>query len=129
MKRKTTIETIMNWWAKLTSIAIIGLFLYSIYLIIQIFLLPGSVPWWIYILPFYLLFALIYYYPFFYYGWSKRTDSHTMKTYTKILAIFYNVIALITVVISVKTFEDILIIIPPTLLMIPLIYYGWRKKK
>ncbi len=123
------IETIMKWWAMITSLVIVGGFIYGIYLTIQIFLLPGVTPWWIYIIPLSMISGLLFYSPFFYYGWVKKPNNQSMKLFTKGVTIVYVLGVLFG---SISSYgldfpKDFIFIIPTFILLTPLFYFGWRK--
>jgi len=122
-----TVEKIMNIWAKITSLVIVGSLIYWIYLIIQLSIL--QIPTWR--IPTYILTAisgLIFYSPFFYYGWVKKPDNHIMKTFTKFMTILYIVaVVFISPIFNGFKLSDIFLITPLALAFLtPLYYYAWR---
>ena len=120
-------EKIMNLWAKITSLVIVGGLIYWIYITIQIFLLPIQTPIWIYSMPFLWILGLIFYSPFFYYGWVKKPDNHMMKTFTKFMTIIYIVAVVFGSIFSISKLSDILFILIALVLIAPLYYYAWKK--
>jgi len=83
------LEKIMKLWAQITSLVIIGGLIYWVYITIQIFLLPIPTPIWIYSMPFWWISGLVFYSPFFYYGWVKKPNNKYMKLFTKFMTITY----------------------------------------
>lgn len=118
----------MYWWAKLTSLVIMGYLIHTIYIIVEFFLLPIKKPWWIYTLPYWLFSGLVFYSPFFYYGWVKTPKSKEMKYFTKFMTIAFS-ICVVFISPIYNGLSDYYMTIPALALIIPLYYFAWRKPK
>ncbi len=120
------LEKVMKIWAQITSLVIIGYITYSSYLFISFLFIPIQKPIWMYSMPLVLIFGLIFYSPFFYYGWVKKPNDEHMKYFTKFMTIVYSV-AVVFISPIFNGLEFYLYLTLPVLAFItPLYYYAWR---
>lgn len=128
-------EKIMKWWAKITSLVIIFGVFYSIHLgfsFVELymdsqFITLNSTIMFVLAIVFTVIFGLIFYSPFFYYGWVKNPNNKDMKSLTKFMTILYSVSVVFGSIFSISKFSDILLIPIALILIAPLYYYAWRK--
>lgn len=147
-------ETIMKFWAKISSLVNVGGAIYGIYLSFSFmglyfdsqemfykFLALGEyMPktmslgitiFWVFYGLVSVIFGLIFYSPFFYYGWVKNPDNDDMKFYAQLVSIIM-VVCFILGLISAwgldYTSKDFWYINLYILWLVPLYYFAWRKK-
>lgn len=120
------LEKAMNIWAKITSLLIMVGLIYWIYLTIQIFLLPSQTPIWIYSMPLWWISGLVFYSPFFYYGWIKKPNNKHVKLFTKFITIIYSLAIIFSSISYSSTPQEILFILPSLAFITPLYYYAWK---
>jgi hypothetical protein len=148
-------ETIMNIWAKISSLVIFGFVIYAIYMMFsfiglyldsqEIFhkflalgeyvpktMSLGSTIFYILALLFTIVFGLAFYSPFIYYAWVKKPNDEGMKKYAKIISVIFVVTFIIGLVTAFGgasiTDKDLGFIALYILFLVPLFYYAWRKK-
>ena len=123
---------IMSLWIKISSLIVIGFLGYSLYWTIIIWFSHDYAPRSIsqllivYSLPFLLIFMGWYYSPFLYYAWARNSDSEKMQSFTKLVAVSFMVLTSLSIIVNLKSVEDIFLLIPFTLFVLTLFYYGWR---
>ncbi|MBR9704849.1 hypothetical protein GOV12_05535 [Candidatus Pacearchaeota archaeon] len=128
-------EKIMKWWAKITSLVIIFGVFYIIYIsfsFVELYIDNQAISineiiLFVLAMNFIIIFGLIFYSPFFYYGWIKNSSNKYMKSYTKLMTIFYSVSVVFSSIFSISKLSDILIIPIALVIITPLYYYAWRK--
>tara|TARA_Y100000310_G_C20088113_1_gene536967 strand:- start:56 stop:490 length:435 start_codon:yes stop_codon:yes gene_type:complete len=143
-------EKIMKWWAKITSLIIIFGVFYSIHLAFSFVELYNesqelylesqslgigsinaislnSTIFFVLTIVFTVIFGLIFYSPFFYYGWVKNPNNKSIKSFTKFMTILYSVAVIFGSIFSINKFSDILLIPIALILIGPLYYYAWKK--
>jgi len=137
---KKTIEIIMKWWAKISSIILIFWMIQLIYLGSQVIIGTGNLPnWptpiltpilWVLTTLFSVGSIVIFYGPIFYYGWVKNPQNEEIRSWAKLLTIMFPVLAFIGFISpwGLDFPKDILFILPAFALIGPLYYFVWRKK-
>ena len=140
------IQKVMTWWAKITSWAVVYFVLSSLYLAFKFIPLyfESEALYNVEISPYRIMslgsatisvvglivnsiFAVWLMFPFFYYGWFKRTDDKNAKTSTKIIAAFISLWIVLIPILQGVTVVSILTIFIGFLIVIPLYYFGWVK--
>lgn len=128
-------EKIMKLWAKITSLIIIFGVFYSIHLAFSFvelymdsqFITLNSTIFFILAIVFSVVSGLIFYSPFFYYGWVKNPNNKDIKSFTKFMTILYSVAVIFGSLFSINNFSDLLLIPVALVLIGPLYYYAWKK--
>lgn len=127
-------EDIMRFLCRISSIAVIGMFIYMFYLIYQLIFVYGDISFFTIGAVILALPSIVFYFPFFYYAWFEKIDSIPMKFFTKVITIFMGVIFIVSFVsygVEGNLATDKLDFLYLALLMVafvPLFYFGWRKK-
>ena len=149
--KTSIIEKIMKWWSRIASLIIvygvfsfiylgfkfIGLYsdtqetrlkLASLGSYIPNTLTLGDTTLTLLVIIFSIVFGLIFYSPFFYYGWVKDPDSESWKSFTKIMSVVYVVVVLGGSIFNGVGLLNNIMVIPIVLVLIaPWYYYGWKK--
>jgi hypothetical protein len=143
-------EKIMKLWAKITSLVVIFGVFYSIHLAFSFVELYNksqetylesqaiglnsitaislnSTILFILTIVLNVVFGLIFYSPFFYYGWVKKPNNKNIKSFTKFMTVLYSVAVIFGSIFSISKFSDILLIPIALILIGPLYYYAWKK--
>ena len=124
----------MKLWAKITSLVLIfgvfylihlGFSFVELYLDSQ-FITLNSTILFVLAVAFSVISGLIFYSPFFYYGWVKNPNNKNMKAFTKFMTILYSISIVFGSIFSISKFSDILLIPIALVLIAPLYYYAWR---
>ena len=127
----------MNAWAKISSIFIILLMIYLIYLASKIIILTGGMSGWPTPILTPVLWVLatlssigsiiIFYGPLFYFAWVKNPKSNQVKLWAKGLTIIFPVFFVLGLI-SPWGLElsEISFLIPVFLAIVPLYYYAWK---
>ncbi len=141
----------MYWWAKITSLVIIFGIFYSIHLgfsIVKLYfesqtifhkglavglIIPtmslGDTLFSIFGLIFNTILGLLFYSPFFYYGWVKTPKSRDIKYFTQIITIIFSMLVIGSSLFYIEYFSDVLDVFIILALITPLYYFAWRKPK
>lgn len=152
-KMTKTLDKIMYWWAKLGSLVVIGFIIYGIYLCftsitlyldiqesrLQLASLGEYMPNYysfgdlmmVFIsMAFAIVFGLVFYSPFLYYGWvknPKKETNETMKGIAITVSIIWSVILVIAAIFGTNRFSDIIPLLIMLAFMVPIYYYAWGK--
>ncbi len=123
-----TTETIMNIWAKIVSLGVIAFGIWGLYLTLNSF--DNALPFsskigFALTFLFATIMGLAYYFPMVYFAWVKKPNKD-MKLYAKLVAITY--VIMVVLVSPMYNGVDVPTIFIVLLLIVPLFYYGWRKK-
>ena len=136
-KKRSDLERVMKWWAKISSLGIIAFLIYGvlfgIYVIIRTSnLIPlggfSLVSILFLVLVANLIAVIIFGTPLFYFAWVKKPTNNTMKIWAKVSSILL-ILFLIGGFVSPTGFEniDIPYIFPSLIILVPIFYFAWRK--
>ncbi len=112
---KNITETIMNIWAKISSVIMIFFLTPLIILIIPVFIEDYSKGMNALLVT---IIIILFYAPLFYYAWFRKPDNKKMKILAKIITIFS-----IVGIFVVKTPTNL---IEMVIFVTPVFYYAWR---
>jgi hypothetical protein len=144
----------MYWWAKICSLVVISGLIYTIYLAfwgiktyfdiqetrLELVSLGsytsnyysfGDLIMLLLSLGFVIVFGLLFYSPFLYYGWVKNPNNKHVNILAKIISVFWSVFLIWGLILFISSdtikFIDLIGFLGLIAFIVPIYYFAWKK--